>query len=726
MQLAAWTWLPGLGPGAEAVWVRDGLSALFGFTTAWIAALVTLYATAYLPAAQAEVESPRREAVFYALLSAFTGAMLALVSAGNLLQLYVCWELTGLFSYLLIGYWSHRADARAGAFRAVILTTAGGVALLVGLAVLGVLTGSWELQALIAGREAWREAPWVGAVAALVAIGALAKSAQLPFSSWLPGAMAAPTPVSAFLHSSALVAAGVYLVARFFPLLGHAAAWQWILVGVGTAGALIAGFLALKQEKLKAMLAYSTVSQYAVILLAFGTGGVAGAEAGLFAFFVHAIIKAGLFLVTGAVAHVSGQVRYDAVGGLAHSNPVLTVAAFVLALSLGGVPIFGGFYYKEELLHVAYDQGAWGLLAAMLAGGLLTLLYMLRFLVEVFLDPRTPAQRPGRMPLAMGVPVVVLAGVALAAGVVPGAFNAFLLDPAMEAVVQAPVRFVVALQPGAVLLLSLGVVAAGAALGSAFRWGAVLRGALRELPEGPALGGDRLLAWYGRGASALLGLHDGNLRRYLLVVLSAALALVAWCWTGTSWQDARLRDPIDWPITALLAMTVLAAGATMWIRFHVVAIIALTISGFSLAGVFALMHGPDVALAQVLVETLATLSIAAALWQTGLVHSQRLTILSAGRPEPLRFAIAAGGGGVVGWATFWAGRVHPPDPVGGWYAREAFAKTGMSDLVTAILTDFRALDTAIEILVFVATAMAVVALFLRRPARDGATTEEAP
>lgn len=705
----------GLGPGAEPLWIRDGLSALFALLTAWIAALVTLFATAYMPHAQAEAGSSRRDASFYALLSAFTGAMLALVSAGNLVQLYLCWELTGLLSYLLIGYWHHRAEARAGAPRALALTTAGGVALLVGLATLGVAAGTWSLPELLADPAAWREAPALEAIAALVAVGALAKSAQLPFSSWLPGAMAAPTPVSAFLHSSALVAAGVYLVARFFPLLGHALAWQAILVAAGIAGTLVAGFLALKQDQLKAMLAYSTVSQYGVILLAFGTGGVAGAEAGIYAFFVHAIIKAGLFLVVGAVAHVSGQTRYDEVGGLAASNPVLTAAAFVLALSLGGVPIMGGFYYKEELLHVAYDQRAWGLLAALLAGGMLTLLYMLRFLVEVFLDPRLPAQRPGRMPVAMGAPILALAGVALAAGVFPAALNATVLEPAMAAVVLAPVRFAVALEPGAVLLLSLAVVATGAALGAAFRRSERVRAALRVLPEGPSLGGARLLAAYTAASHALLALHDGNLRRYVRVVLAGVLALVAACWAGLPWEGARVRDPIDLPQAALLAASVLAAVATIGVRVHAVAAVTLTISGFALAAAFALMHAPDVALAQVLVETLATLSIVAALWQTGLVHPQGLTILAAGRPEPARTAIALAVGGVVGWATFWAARAYPPDPVGGWYAREGFHATGMADLVTAILTDFRGLDTAIEILVFVAAAMAIVALFARRP-----------
>jgi multicomponent K+:H+ antiporter subunit A len=711
--VAGFAWLPGLG--LELLVMRDGLSAMFATLTAWIAAMVTLFATAYMPHAQEEAESDRSQATFYALLSAFTGAMLGLVSAGNLLQFYLFWELTGLCSFLLIGFWHHQEAARIGATRSFVLTTLGGVAMLIGLLLLGTATGHWNFPDLLAGRDGWRQAPWAGACAGLLLVGALAKSAQFPFMGWLPGAMAAPTPVSAFLHSSALVAAGVYLVARFFPLFSHTDAWHVMLIGSGLFGVLVGGVFALRQETFKAMLAYSTISQYAFIFLGFGLGSAAGAQAGVFAFFVHGILKAALFLVAGAVTHVSGQKGFADVGGLVHGNPYLAVLAAAVALSLGGVPILGGFYYKEELLNAAYQQGAWLLLATMLLGGMLTLLYMLRFLVEIFLDPRNPDQTPCKLPLRMGASITLLALAALTAGVFPEWINVYVLDPAIGSVMQRPVTFTVELHLSLVFLLSLAVLAFGAGLGAAWRHRRVPRGVILRLPLRFSLGGDRLVRVYDGLSDRLLSLHSGNLRRYLRFELTAAIGLFALAWGAIGWVLPPAEGPFDAALAMLLVVSLVSAAATIWLHYHVMAVIALTISGYALAAVFALMHGPDVALAQVLVETLATFSIVLALRQTRLIDPQHTTMVSAGKRDWGRWAIALGVGGGVGWGTFWSAGHRPQDSIGAWYAEHGFAKTGMHDLVTAILTDFRALDTAIEILVFVSAALAVVALFRRQP-----------
>jgi len=335
-------------PGAPAVWAIDGLSAVFALLTTWISFLVTLYSWHYLPRAQEEHGSTRREAAYYALLAAFTGAMLGLVTAGQLIQLYCFWELTGVASFLLIGFWHSEPKARSGAALGLILTSAGGLSLLVGLLLLGAFTGRWELADLLALEPASAVGETALAVtAALILVGALAKSAQFPFFNWLPAAMAAPTPVSAFLHSSALVAAGVYLVARFFPVLSPAWTWQPILIGAGVIGMVVASLLAFRQDEIKAFLAYSTVAQYAFIFVGFGLGTQAGAQAALYAFYVHALIKAALFLVAGAVSHVTGRSRFDELGGLARLHPILGVLSVVSGLALGGVPVLGGFYYKE-------------------------------------------------------------------------------------------------------------------------------------------------------------------------------------------------------------------------------------------------------------------------------------------------------------------------------------------------------------------------------------------
>jgi len=697
-------------------WMLDGLSAMFLLLTAWIHLLVTLFAWRYLPHAQEDAKSPRRDASLYAYLQVFSGAMLAMVTSANLIQLYLFWELTGIASFLLIGFWHHRPDARDGAFKSLLMTTSGGIAMLVGFLGLGAMSGTLFLPDLIAGRESWQASAALPLVTALVLLGALAKSAQVPFASWLPGAMAAPTPVSAFLHSATLIAAGIYLLARFFPMLHHVSSWGIILVTSGMVGGVLAGVMALRQLEIKALLAYSTISQYAFIFLAFGLGSVVGAQAGIYAFFVHAFIKAGLFLVAGAVTTLTGEKRLDALGGLAQSHRGLAILATILAFSLGGVPIFGGFYYKEELLHAAYDQQAWLLLASLLGGGMLTFLYMLRFLTAIFWGRPQRGGRAAvdaRLPLSMGLPIVLLAGVAMVTGIAPNWMNRWVLNPAMASVVQAPADFAVGLKAGGVLLLSLAVLALGGAIWALGTRGRIPQEWLSKLPMRFNIGGAEGRKLYDALSERLLELHGGNLRRYLRWELLGALGLILVCWWGLSWGPGR-SEPFDLSVTLMLVVCLLAALATIWLRHHVLAVIALTISGYALAVVFALMEAPDVALAQVLVETLATFSIVMALRQSRQVHPERTKILTAGRNDWGRWAISLAMGGTVGALAFEVGRSQPADSAGSVYASQGYALNGMADMVTAILADFRALDTAIEILVFACAAFAVMGLFPRR------------
>ncbi|HEY9898563.1 MAG TPA: hydrogen gas-evolving membrane-bound hydrogenase subunit E [Pantanalinema sp.] len=701
-------------PGGRLSVAYDGLSFLFLMLTAWIAVVVVLFSGAYLPHAQHAEHGDRSESSYYALLSAFTGCMFGLLLSGHLLGFYVFWELTSLASFLLIGFWHHEARAREGALRSLGMTTAGGVMMLVGFVGLGLSVGAWGFGELLAAGRVGPHTPSLAVWAALIAAGALAKSAQVPFSSWLPGAMAAPTPVSAYLHSAALIASGIYLLARFFPLLSGTPTWHWLLIASGLVGGLLGGLIALRQDELKAMLAYSTVSQYAFIVLAFGLGTQAGAQAGLYAFFIHAFIKAGLFLLSGAVTHLTGEKRFEALGGLAHRQPVLAVLAVVLALSLGGVPIFGGFYYKEELLHAALENDAWLLLGALLAGGGLTFLYMMRFFNEIFRGDLPAPLHVERLPLRMTFAIALLAGVSLAAGLAPNWMNHALLDPAIESVLRHPAPFSVELKFSGLLLLSLVVLACVAGLWALWRRGVLPEEWLCRLPSRFAFGGKHMLGWYSAASETLLGLHDGNLRHYLRWELSAAALLTVGCWWGISWGTLPVPARFDLAVTLMLAVVLLAAAATIWLRFHVLAVIALTISGYALAVVFALMHAPDVALAQVLVETLATFSIVVALNQSRQINPQQTRILTAGRRDWGRWAISMGVGAIIGWLTYWVGGRAPHSSMGERYAADGHALSGMWDLVTAILTDFRALDTAIEILVFAAAALAVVALFRRR------------
>lgn len=745
--LAAFEWLP----GHRFEWSLDGLGALFGLLTVWIGLLVTAYSWHYLPRAQAHHGSHRREAAFYALIAAFTAGMLGLVTSGHLVQLYFFWELTGVWSFLLIGFWHGEPKARQAAELGLTLTVAGGLCLLVGLLLLGTMSGRWtigECLALVPARsdivgglsgragEAGevvvaalpaRAGPvgagvwWFEASAALILIGALAKSAQVPFLNWLPAAMAAPTPVSAFLHSAALVAAGVFVVARFFPLLSHASVWHPLLIGPGIAGMLMAGALALRQDEFKALLAHSTVAQYSFMFVGFGLGSPAGAQAGLYAFYVHAMIKAGLFMVAGSVTHLTGLDRLDQGGGLARGHPYLGVVAAILALALGGVPLLGGFYYKEELLHAAHDAGADGLVALMLLGGMITLLYMLRFLHSIFRGRARPAPIRERLPATMAIPMGLLAGLAATAGILPARVNALLLDPALSALLQQPVAYRVELNLGGVTVVSLAVLAVGGGLWFLWYRERVVRQWLSRLPQRLSFGGEQIVAAWSALGDRAVACHDGNLRMYLRWILFSAAGLVAFSWSVMTPEAIRPRGSLDPDLTLLLALAIVANLATIWVRHHVMAALVLAIGGFSLGGVFARLHAPDVALAQILVETLATISIALALQMTGLVHPERTTMLTAGRRDWRRWALAAGGGTAVALGTVWASQAFPENPAAAWYAAMALERTGMSDIVTAIVTEFRGLDTAIEILVFATAGLAVIGLFgKRREAADPA------
>jgi len=697
-------------------WTLDGLSAMFGLLTVWIHLVITIFSWRYLPRAQAHEPSPRREASCYALLQVFAGSMLAMVCSGSLIQLYLFWELTGLASFLLIGYWHDRPEARDGAMTSLVMTTGGGLAMLLGFLGLGAIAGTLQLPDLLASRHAWQSSPALPLVTALILLGALAKSAQVPFSGWLPKAMAAPTPVSAFLHSATLIAAGVYLLARFFPMLHGVSTWSPILVGAGVIGGVLAGVMALRQLEIKALLAYSTISQYAFIFLAFGMGSVVGAQAAVYAFFVHAFIKAGLFLVAGAVTTLTGEKNLEALGGLAKSHRGLAILATILAFSLGGVPIFGGFFYKEELLHAAYAQESWLLLASLLGGGMLTFLYMLRFLTEIFWGSPPPGMRSAEtahLPLSMTLPVALLAGVAMVTGIFPNWMNRWVLNPALASVVQAPADFAVGLKAGGVLLLSLAVLALGGAIWALASRGRIPPEWLAKLPKRFDFGGEFWLQRYDALSERCLSLHGGNLRQYLRWELMAALGLILVCWWGVSWGPGR-SEVFDLALTLMLGVCLLAALATIWLQYHVLAVIALTISGYALAVVFALMEAPDVALAQVLVETLATFSIVMALRQSRQVHPEQTKILTAGRKDWGRWAISLAMGGTVGALAYEVGRSQPADSAGAAYASQGYSLNGMADLVTAILADFRALDTAVEILVFACAAFAVMGLFPRR------------
>lgn len=711
-------WLGELGLSLH--FIRDGLSELFALLVVWISLLVLVFAREYLPEANRHERSDRRQSTFHALMLAFTGAMLATVSSGNLVQLYFAWELTGIASYLLIGYWRNLPQARSGAARALGLTTAGGLALLIGLLLSGSMTHTWDVRAVMSS------SPLHGGLAeicaGLIIVGALAKSAQFPFSNWLPGAMLAPTPVSAFLHSCALVALGVLLLARTFPLLHATATWHILLGTTGIVGALAGGLVAARQVEIKSLLAWSTVAMYAFIFLGFSLGTSTGVRAAMYAFFIHAFVKAGLFLIGGAVIHLTGQKELEQARGLGKTHRQLAAYAIILGLSLGGVPLTGGFYFKEGLLRAARAEGAWLLLGAMLVGGGFSIVYMIRFLHEIFVGPGEVGPRRA-LPWTMSLPIALIAALALFTGIFPEWMAPLGLEDAICQVTGTVPRIHVSIEPNPLFFTSLAVLAAGAVLWFSWHRGWLPRRWWERIPERFPLGGARLLGAYERIASACLRLHAGDLTRYLRRLLVSGL-LLAVIGVTAAWpmpvRHASPEEAVSPSLLLAMGIVVLTTAANLFTRSFVSFSLTLTLLGFSLAAVFLLLHAPDVALAQVLVEMLATLSVILAVRQSMRVDplSTPLRDRLTGGASFARGAIALGVGIAAGVGT-WLARADPPGArVGERVAAHTQALTGAKASVAAILTDFRGLDTLGEILVFTIAVLAVATLYRREGVRS--------
>ena len=429
-------WIP--AAGLDLAFRLDGLGLLFALLILGIGLLVILYAHYYLSAQ----DSLGR---LYACLLLFMGSMLGVVLSENLIQLLIFWELTSLSSFLLIAYWRRRAAARRGARMALTITGAGGLALLAGFLLLGDIAGSYELSAVLARGDAVRADPRYATVLALVLLGAFTKSAQFPFHFWLPHAMTAPTPVSAYLHSATMVKAGVFLLARLFPVLSGTPEWTFWVGGTGLVTLLLGAVVALFRHDLKGLLAYSTISHLGLIVALFGVGTPLAAVAGVFHLINHAIFKAGLFMAAGIIDHECGTRDMRRVNGMWKYMPYTAVLAMVAAAAMAGVPLFNGFLSKEMFFAEAVAAGGqmrngWLLPLAVTVAGIFAVAYSLRFIHDVFFngEPVDLPKTPHEPPLWMRVPVMILVTLCVLVGVFPALTVEPILSLAAGAVLQAP------------------------------------------------------------------------------------------------------------------------------------------------------------------------------------------------------------------------------------------------------------------------------------------------
>lgn len=704
-------WVDGLGVRIELA--VDTFSLLMVFLVAGIGVLVFGYAAAYF--------EPRRDlAGFTATLVGFAGAMLGIVTSDNVLVLFVFWELTSITSYLLIGFDDRSAAARASALKALLVTGAGGLAMMAGLVLLGQEARTFSLSGIL---DAAPATPLAAAGLGLVLIGAFAKSAQVPFHFWLPGAMAAPTPVSAYLHSATMVKAGVYLIARlapvFAPLIGY---WRPLVVSVGAATMILGGWRALSQDDTKLVMAMGTVSQLGFITLLVGYGDPRLTLAGVAMIFAHAIFKAALFMVVGVVDRQVGNRRLANLVGWGRALPVTWWVAIIAAASMVGLPPLVGFVAKEEAIRdlLLLRGGTWAL-AAVLVGSMLTVAYTLHFFEHSRSAPEPDgavagAKRPSVWFLAGPAALVV---VSLVAGIFPSLVEDLIVGAAAvmaPAVKDFHLELWHGLEPA--LGWSVAVILAGYGLWRLPRAG--LHGVTGQVLEASRVYNESLRSLNRVADRVTSVVQSGSLPVYLQIILATAVAMPGFL-VLRSWNLDFSGPIVDSGLRlVVVGVVVLAAIGTLVARRRMGAVLFLGAIGYAVAVLFVLHGAPDLALTQLLVETLTI-----AMFVMVLRHlPDRWETVRWPVSQTSRVIISVGVAAMVGSFALWASSSRVAEPISDELVERALPDGGGSNVVNVILTDFRGFDTMGEIFVIGLAAIGCMVLLGRARHRAHPTEEE--
>ncbi|MGD9703822.1 MAG: hydrogen gas-evolving membrane-bound hydrogenase subunit E [Acidimicrobiia bacterium] len=720
------SWVPALDIAMELR--LDGFAATMVLLVSGIGLAVFLYAAAYFPR---HAEGLGRSA---GLLTMFAGAMLCVVLADDLMVLYVGWELTSITSYLLIGNNHTQAHARAAALHALLVTSAGGLAMLAGFVLLGQRAGSYRLSdvlVVLAGSPSFDGTVIAGLV--LVLVGAFTKSAQYPFHSWLPGAMAAPTPVSAYLHSATMVKAGVYLIGRFAPVAAAAGFWRPLVIGVGLTTMIAGGLRALRQRDLKLLLAFGTVSQLGFLVVLFGAGTPAATAAGCVMLLAHAVFKAALFMAVGTLDRHTGTRDLRELPALGPRWRPFVIVTLIPVASMAAIPLTFGFIGKEAAYDAIHEGmfSAGGLaLAGIVAGSVLTFAYTARFAWGAFAPPSrrfrpTPGARPPAAAIAVRdhpdngyvLPAAALAAVTMLLGVAPGLVDRLVsaaassLDSATE-----PVHLAIWHGVNAPLVLSGVTLAAGYSLARAQRRIAPLLRAGSRIPTGTEvyLG---LLRGLNVVADRVTGIvQNGSLPIYAGVTLLTAAVVPGFVLlTRTDWPGMPrvVSSPAQVPMAALLVGAALAAAVA---RRRFSAALFLGTAGYAMAGLFVVQGAPDLALTQVAIETLSTVMFVLVLRRLPDRFERTSTVMR----RVVRMLISA----LVALAVFSFAVIsrsaREAQPVSGEMIERSLPDGHGRNVVNVILVDIRGFDTLGEITVLASAAIGAVALARvgRRGKRD--------
>ncbi|WP_336953706.1 monovalent cation/H+ antiporter subunit A [Acinetobacter sp. AS167] len=701
--LEQWQWLPQIG--IDFSFRLDALSLIFSLLITGIGTLIYIYAYYYL--------NPKNSlSKLYALLMLFMAAMLGISLSNNLIILLVFWELTSISSFLLVGYWSNYDAAQRGARMALTITGMGGLAMLGGFILIGQIAGTYQIDQLTMMASTIQNSGLFVPALLLILLGAFTKSAQFPFHFWLPNAMAAPTPVSAYLHSATMVKAGIFLVARLLPIFVGSALFHNLVTTIGLLTLCMAAFFAIFKEDLKGLLAYSTISHLGLIMCLLGIGSPLAVAAAVFHIINHATFKAALFMLAGIIDHESGTRDLRKLSGLWQFLPFTATLTMITAASMAGVPLTNGFISKEmfftELL--ANLSGGYVVLAAIIAtlAGLFAVAYSVRLVHGVFFDgdvgrdvPNKNAHEP---PIGMRIPAIILATLCILVGIIP----ALLVENIVNAGTRASTQ--IASFEGVHLAIWHGfnlplLMSAIALIGGVIFYFAMAKGGrIREIDLDPRLGRFQGKLLFEDFLKNLLLIsrkikkktETGSLQNYLLWILALSIAVVATPLINQNLTTGT-RELTHAPFTAIVLWLLLFSACWMMLWFHHERIKAVLISGaigLVVTMIFITLSAPDLALTQITVDVVTTV-----LLLMSLSLLPQLTPYESSQTRRWRDAIIAIGGGIgIGWIT-WLIMTRDHNSISWFFVQQSIPLGGGSNIVNVILVDFRGFDTFGEIAV---------------------------
>lgn len=711
-------WVPSLD--VDLAFRLDGLALLMALIISGIGACIIVYAGGYL-------KGDPNLGRMYAFLLAFMAAMLGVVLSDNLMGLFVFWELTSITSYLLIGYKHGYADSRNAALRALVVTGGGGLAMMAGFVLLGLAGGSFDISQL--NTESVQSSGAYTLILILVGLGAATKSAQFPFHFWLPGAMAAPTPVSAYLHSATMVKAGVFLLARLSPALAGTDTWRLLFTTLGVVTMLVGGYLSLKQTDLKRILAYSTVSSLGVLVALLGWDTKIAAEAAVIFLLVHSLYKGTLFMVAGAIDHGTGTRDIRRLGGLAKVMPTLALASGLAALSMSGMLFFLGFLGKEFIYEATLGYVPGEAFAPTLVELLLTVAALLTNIAFVGVallvtlvpfrgEQKETPHHPHRPPLNLWLSSIVLATLGMVFGLLPQSVSE-LLRSASESIYGSEIElhlFVLPTYISPMLILSVLTIVGGIIV---YRSRARIADRYNLLDFGERFGPERLyervidgLPDFAKNVTKLQ--QSGYLRYYVATIVGVLVLLVTYTYfvhTQTIFPAdtlARIAD-IQFHEAIIALVIILGLVGVMRSTRLLVLVVSLGVVGYGTAVVFVLFGAPDLAMTQFSIETLTVILFVLVLYR--LPEMARLSTRSARARDTI---IAVTTGGIITLLILTITSQPLVSPLREFFASVSYTAAHGHNIVNVILVDFRGIDTMGEITVLGIAAIGIFALLKLR------------